>query len=93
MNDTHKPPTIITAVSSTLMGLFALAGCLFMMKSGGPDFLVLTSILVNVMLIGLAVLQWVVYFRAYVDFRIDQLRQEQQSIASETRPVAVPKTN
>ena len=79
MNYTHKPPTIITAVCSTVMGLLALAGCLFMMKSGGPNFLVLISIVANVMLIGLAVLQWVVYFRAYVDFRIDQLRQESSS--------------
>ena len=79
MNDKLKPPTIVTAVCSTVMGLFALAGCLFMMKSGGPDFLVFISILANVMLAGLAVLQWVVYFRAYVDFRIEQLRQESSS--------------
>lgn len=80
MNDKlNKPPTIVTAVCSTVMGLFALAGCLFMMNSGGPDFLVFISILANVMLAGLAVLQWVVYFRAYVDFRIEQLRQESSS--------------
>ena len=79
MNEIQKPPTIGTAVSSTVMGLFALAGCLVVLKSDGPDFLVLISILVNVLLIGLAVLQWVVYFRAYVDFRIDQLRQESSS--------------
>lgn len=79
MNDKLKPPTIVTAVCSTVMGLFALAGCRFMMKSGGPDFLVLISILANVMLVGLAVLQWVLYFRAYVDFRIEQLRQESSS--------------
>ena len=79
MTDNHKPPTIVTAVSSTVMGLFALAGCLVVLKSDGLDFLVLISILVNVLLIGLAVLQWVVYFRAYVDFRIDQLRQESSS--------------
>ena len=79
MNDKPKPPTILTAVCSTVMGLFALAGCLFMMKSSGPDVLVFISIVVNVVLIGLAVLQWVVYFRAYVDFRIDQLRQESSS--------------
>ena len=79
MNNKPKPPTILTAVCSTVMGLFALAGCLFMMKSSGPDVLVFISIVVNVVLIGLAVLQWVVYFRAYVDFRIDQLRQESSS--------------
>ncbi len=75
MNEKPKPPTIVTAVCSTVMGLLALAGCLFMMKSGGPDFLVLIFIFADVMLIALAVLQWVVYFRAYVDFRIEQLRQ------------------
>lgn len=78
MNDKRKPPTIITAVCFTIMGLFALAGCFVMVKSGGPDFLVITFILLNLGLIALAVLGWVFYFRAYVDFRIDQLRQEQQ---------------
>ena len=79
MNDKPNPPTIVTAVCSTAMGLFALAGCLIMMKSGGPDLLVFISIVANVGLIGLAVLQWVLYFRAYVDFRIDQLRRESSS--------------
>ena len=87
MNDKSNPPTIVTAVCSTVMGLLALAGCLIMMKSGGPDLLVLISILANVILIALAVLQWVVYFHAYVDFRIDQLRQEQQSSVSQS-PIA-----
>lgn len=86
MNEKPKPPTIVTAVCSTVMGLFALAGCLFAMKSGGPDFLVLGSIVANVGLIGLAVLQWVLYFQAYVDFRIDQLRQERQSTALQPPP-------
>lgn len=53
MNEKPKPPTIVTAVCSTVMGLFALAGCLFAMKSGGPDFLVLGSIVANVGLRGL----------------------------------------
>jgi hypothetical protein len=79
MNDRLKPPTIVIAVCSSVMGLFALAGCLFMMKSGGPDFLALISIVANVGLIGLAVLRWVLYFLAYVDFRIEQLRQESSS--------------
>lgn len=79
MNDKPKPPTIVTAVCSTVVGLCALAGCFFTVKSNGPDFLFLISILANVMLISLAVLQWVVYFRAYVDFRVDQVRQENSS--------------
>ena len=79
MNDKRKPPTIFTANCSTVMGMFALAGCLLMVKSDVPDFLVITSIFLNVGLIALAVLQWVLYFRAYIDFRIDQLRQESSS--------------
>ena len=79
MNEKPKPPTIVAAVCSTVTGLLAWAGCLCMMKSGGPDFLVLISILANVGLIALAVLQWVIYFRAYVDFQVDQLRQESSS--------------
>lgn len=90
MNDKRQPPTIFTAVCSTFMGMFALAGCFFMVKSDGPDFLVITSILLNVGLIALAVLQWVLYFRAYVDFRIDQLRQEQQSSVSQPQPAPPP---
>lgn len=58
--------------------------------TGGPDFLIVVSILVNVLLIALAVLQWVVYLRAFVDFRIDQLRQEQQSRVSPPPPASAP---
>ena len=50
MNDKPNPPTIVTAVCSTVMGLLALAGCLIMMKSGCTDFLVFISIVANVML-------------------------------------------
>jgi hypothetical protein len=61
-----------------------LAGCFAAVKSAGAaDVLVLIAILVSPMLIALAVLQWVLYFRAYVDFRIDQLRQEQPSSVSQ----------
>ena len=86
-----KPPSIRTAVSTTFVGLFALAGCFGMVKAAGtPDVLALTFILANVALIGLAVLQWVLYFRGYVDFRIDQLRQEQHSSVSQPQPTSVP---
>ena len=90
MSDNHNPPTIVTAVCSTAMGLFALAGCFFNGKSGGPDFLALAFILANVVLIGLAVLQWVLYFRGYVDFRIEQLRHEQRSSVSQQPPSSAP---
>lgn len=80
MNDKRKPPTIATAVCSTGVALFSLAGCFAAVKSAGvADVLVLVPILVSPMLIALAVLQWVLYFRAYVDFRVDQLRQENSS--------------
>ena len=41
--------------------------------------LIAVFILIALGLISLAVLQWVLYFRAYVDFRVDQLRQENSS--------------
>ena len=77
MNDKRKPPTIATAVCTTGVALCSLAGCFAAVKSAAAaDVLVLIAILVSPMLIALAVLQWVLYFRGYVDFRIDQLRQE-----------------
>ena len=90
MSDKCSSPTIVAAVCSTVTGLLALAGCLCMMKSGGADFLVFISILANVGLIALAVLQWVIYFRAYVDYRIDQLRREQQSRVSVQLSASMP---
>jgi len=39
-------------------------------------------------MICLAVWQWVLYFRGYVDFRIDQLRQVQHEIASHSPPLS-----
>ena len=90
MSVNYKPPSIRTAVCTTFVGLFALAGCFGMVKAAGtPDVLALTFILANVALIGLAVLQWVLYFRGYVDFRIEQLRREQQSNVS-SPPASAP---
>ena len=85
MNDKRKPPTIATAVYSTAAALLGLAVCLGSIANLSPATqstqmpLIAVFILIALGLIALAVLQWVLYFRAYVDFRIDLLRQESSS--------------
>ncbi len=80
MNEKRNPPPIATAVCTSGVALCSSASCFAAVKSAGAgDFLVLISILVSPMMIALAVLQWVLYFRGYVDFQIDQLRQESSS--------------
>ena len=85
MNDKRKPPTIATAVYSTAAALLGLAVCLGSIANLSPATqstqmpLIAVLIFSELMLIALAVLQWVLYFRGYVDFRIDQLRQESSS--------------
>ena len=85
MNDKLKPPTIVTAVCTTAAALLDLAVCLGSIANLSPATqstqmpLIAVFILIALGLIALAVLQWVLYFRAFVDFRIDQLRQESSS--------------
>ncbi len=88
MNVDRKMPTIATAACTTVAALLALFGCLVSIANLPPDLMPLIAgfILAALVMIGLAVLQWVLYFRGYVDFRIDQLRQEQQETASKTVP-------
>ena len=96
MNDKRKPPTIATAVYSTAAALLGLAVCLGSIANLSPATqstqmpLIAVLIFSELMLIALAVLQWVLYFRGYVDFRIDQLRQEQQGCVSPPPPAPAP---
>ena len=83
MNVDRKMPSIAAAACTTVGGLMFLAVCLGSIASLSPATqstqmpLIAVFILVALGFIGLAVLQWVLYFRGYVDFRIDQLRQTQ----------------
>ena len=91
MNCKRKPPSILVAVCATGVALLNLVSCFCMVKSvGAPNVLVITFILLSLGLNALAVLQWVLYFRAYVDFQIDQLRQEQQSLVLQPPPAPAP---
>ena len=90
MNADRKIPSIATAACTTVVALLILAVCFVSIANLSPATqstqkpLIAVFIFVVVGMIGLAVLQWVLYFRGYVDFRIDQLRQERQEIASKT---------
>ena len=79
MNDKRKPPIIAIPILVTATALLDLAPCLNRSSTARVS---LIPILLELILIACAVFQWVYYLRAYVDFRIDQLRQEQQSIVS-----------
>ena len=85
MNEKRKPPPIATAVGTTGAALLDLAVCLGSIANLSPATqsaqmpLIAVLIFSELMLIALAVFQWVHYLRAYVDFRIEQLRQESSS--------------
>ncbi|MDZ4683582.1 MAG: hypothetical protein SH850_00750 [Planctomycetaceae bacterium] len=92
MNDKLKPPVIATAVGTTAAALMDVAVCLGSIANLTPATqstqmpLIAVFIFAAVMLIALALLQWVLYFRSFVDFRIDQSRQDRQSSNSQERP-------
>ncbi|MBC8114374.1 MAG: hypothetical protein H7062_08360 [Candidatus Saccharimonas sp.] len=96
MNDKRQSPAIATAVYTTGAALLDLAVCLGSIANLSPATqstqmpLITVLIFSELMLIALAVFQWVHYFRGYLDFRIDQLRQEQQSIVSQPPPAPEP---
>lgn len=70
MDGAHKSPNVLAPVGATAVALLDLAACLFAIaaNSRNVDAFIWTEIL----LIVLAITQWVLYFRAYIDFRIDQ---------------------
>ena len=82
MNDNLKLPAMTTAVYSTAAALIDLAVCLLAIANLSPATqstqmpLIAGLVGFAMLLIALAAVQWVAYFRAYVDFRIDQVRQK-----------------
>ncbi len=91
-----KPPLIATAVGTTGAALLDLAVGLLSIANLSPATqstqmpIIAIFVLISLGLIALAVLQWVLYFRAYVDFRIDQLRQQQQSSVTQPPLASAP---
>ena len=94
MNDKPKLPPIKTAVCTTGAALLGLAVCLGSIANLSPATQSTQMPIIAVLIfsalgaIALAVAQWVLYFRGYVDFRIDQLRQEQQTSVSQPPSIA-----
>lgn len=99
MNSDQKSPPIIPAVGVTIAALLDLGAGLLSIANLTPasqttQMPITAGLICSILaLIGLGVLQWVVYFRGYVDFRIDQLRQEQHRSVSHPQPTSVPESD
>jgi hypothetical protein len=74
-------PSVVPAVGATAAALLDLAVCLLaianLTSATQSTQMPLIAVLIfsDLFLIALAVLQWVIYLRAYVDFRIEQPRE------------------
>ena len=92
MNPECKLPTITTARGTTVAALLILASCFGSIANQMPAIqsskipFIAVLIVAAMGMTGLAVWQWVLCFRGYVDFRINQLRQTQLEITSISSP-------
>ncbi len=92
MNVDRETPSIFAPASFTATALLIRASCLVWIANLSPASrstlmpLTVAYIFITAAITGIAVAHWVRYFRAYVDFRIVQLRQERQEFASKTVP-------
>lgn len=73
---TRKSPSVLVPAGATVVALLDLVVCLGMPQDSPSHFGMVWS---EVGLITLAIIQWVLYFRRYIDFRIDQAIQNQNS--------------
>ncbi len=72
---TRKSPNILVPAAATAVALLNFVVCLGMPQDSPAHYGMVWS---EVGLITLAVVQWVLYFRQYIDFRIDQALQDQK---------------
>lgn len=73
MTGARKPPNIFVPAAATVVALLDLVVCLSMPEDSPSRYGMVWS---EVGLIVLAIIQWVLYFRLYIDFRIDQTMQQ-----------------
>ena len=69
MSGTRKSPNLLVPAGATVVAMLDFVVC-FMMPGDSPSRYGMVWTVVG--LIALAITQWVLYFRQYVDFRIDQ---------------------
>jgi hypothetical protein len=92
MSPECKLPTITTARGTTVAALLILASCFGSIANQMPAIqsskipFIAVLIVAAMGMTGLAVWQWVLYFREYLDFRINPLRQTQPEITSSSSP-------
>jgi hypothetical protein len=75
MTETKKPLSIAAANKATALALVDFAACLFMVRGTSPSsplLALIVMVLAEVLLIALAVREWVLYFRLYVDRQIEE---------------------
>lgn len=72
----RRSPNILIPAGATTVALLDLLACLGMAHDSPSRY---GMVWLEVGLITLAVIQWVLYFRRYVDFRIDEAMQAQRA--------------
>lgn len=80
MGGTRKSPNLLIPVCASGVALLDLGACLMTIAANSQfaEGFIWTELL----LIVLAITQWVLYFRAYIDFRIDQALLDKNASAT-----------
>jgi len=72
MATTNKPLPIICPILGTVVALGDFVSCFLIVRSPNPLHLQIEMLLAEVGLIAVAILQWVLYFRGYIDQQIEK---------------------
>jgi hypothetical protein len=75
MKAKHSAPSARQVVVTTISAVGNLGACFAGVVDRGSAGLTMLMVVADMVLIGCSVLCWYLYFRALLDFRIEQLRQ------------------
>jgi hypothetical protein len=73
---TEEPPKLTAPVASTVAALAMFAGCIFMAFGEPSPTAGIITVVSTVVVIAVAVLQWALYGRAYIDYRTARQRSQ-----------------
>ena len=74
--DELKKPSMVSAILLTLAALLDLMASFLMAASNTKSELLMTFVLCEIILIACAIAAWIMYFKAYVNFAIEQNLRE-----------------
>jgi hypothetical protein len=73
-----KVPSMLVAVLFTISAVFSLMSFVLKAAGGGGGGLVIFMLFTTGLLVFCAVANWVVYFRKYVDYKIENQLKERE---------------